>query len=337
MKRIGIIGSGFGMYGLLPSFSSLPDCQVVAFCGKKTDRVMKECEKYHVSKIYSDWKKMLDIEELDVVAIAVIPQNQYEICLVAIKKGINIFAEKPLAATLFQAKELLKFAEAKKIIHSIDFIFPEISAWEDLKKMLKTQQLGKISKITLDWDFLSYDIRNKLRTWKTDASLGGGALSFYFSHCLYYLEWLFGSMSIKKSSFEYAKESLNKTETQVNLEVEFENGAIGLLHIQCNNKLLNEHKLVVYGEKKNIVLINSSNIFDDFILTEYKVFEAGKKYKVSEVSKDKSDDDRIQLIKKIAKRFIKCCDERKQMVPSFRDGLRVQELIEEIRMKNEKE
>ena len=82
--RIGIIGSGFGLYGLLPAFNGLDNCRVVCICGKKTDRLANYCQSIGLKKIYSDWRDMLDNEELDAVAVAVIPAVQYEIAKVAI-------------------------------------------------------------------------------------------------------------------------------------------------------------------------------------------------------------------------------------------------------------
>ena len=52
---IAIIGSGFGMYCLLPAFSFTKECKVVSICGKDSERMSNFCEKYNV-KQYNDWK-----------------------------------------------------------------------------------------------------------------------------------------------------------------------------------------------------------------------------------------------------------------------------------------
>ena len=53
---MGIIGSGFGLYGLLPAFNSIKKCQVVSMCGKKTDRLVNYCKGIGLNNIYTDWK-----------------------------------------------------------------------------------------------------------------------------------------------------------------------------------------------------------------------------------------------------------------------------------------
>src|SRR3989344_1765566 len=124
--RLGIVGTGFGLYGLLPAFYSLKNCEVVSICGHKNERLLKFCKGINLNNIYEDWQDMLAQEQLDAIAIAVPPTIQYEIASVAIRKGLHIFAEKPLTATLLQARELYKLAVKNKITSAVDFIFPEI-------------------------------------------------------------------------------------------------------------------------------------------------------------------------------------------------------------------
>ena len=56
-----IIGSGFGMYGLLPAFSNIRNCNVVSICGKNSQRMEQYCKKFHVKR-YDDWKEMIQKE-----------------------------------------------------------------------------------------------------------------------------------------------------------------------------------------------------------------------------------------------------------------------------------
>jgi len=110
--KIAIIGSGFGMYGLLPAFSRVKGCQVVSICGKNSERMLNYCKKLGLNR-YTDWKGMLQKEKPDAVAIAVVPRYQYEIAKYALENGIAVFAEKPLTTSLDTSLELNKLAKKK--------------------------------------------------------------------------------------------------------------------------------------------------------------------------------------------------------------------------------
>ncbi|OGG72625.1 hypothetical protein A3A38_00080 [Candidatus Kaiserbacteria bacterium RIFCSPLOWO2_01_FULL_53_17] len=330
MLKIAIIGSGFGRYGLLPAFASIPRCKVVAICGKKTKAMADDCKRFGVMNIYSDWRALLENEKLDAVALAVTPRAQYEIGKAAIKKGLHVFAEKPLAATAAQARELLALAKRKKVVHSVDFIFPEIAAWKKAKEMLDKNTYGELRHLSVDWDFLSYDIEHKRSTWKTDSKEGGGALSFFFSHGLYYLEHFAGKISKVKSNFTYSKESLGGGEVGVDMLLTFENQSTGHVHLSCNTRGLRKHELIFRCARGTMVLGNTHGYVDDFTLTVYDE-KGARRVKVPAEKKAKNEDARVAVLRKLAARFVNSCTRGVDMHPGFAEGVRVQELIAEIR------
>jgi predicted dehydrogenase len=331
MVRIGIIGSGFGLYGLLPAFNRTPGCKVAAICGKKSERLLKYCESIGLKNIYTDWQEMLESENLDAVAIAVVPSAQYTIAKAAIKKGLNIFAEKPLAANLKQAKELNQLAKKYKSTTAVDFIFPEIAEWQKVKSLLEAGTYGKLKRIFIEWDFESYDIKNKIASWKTDNRLGGGALAFYFSHSLNYLEYFAGKIIDVKSLLLHSPKSLSGGEVGADVLIKFKKGVTGYAHISANSKGLNNHQLQFICEHGAIILENTKDITKSFSITVVsKGRESG--VKVAKQRRIKNEDERVQEVKKIALRFIKACAQKKQMVPSFVQGLRAQELLAQIKL-----
>jgi len=335
MIKIGVIGSGFGLYGLLPAFHSLPNCQVIAFCGKQSSRLSNTIKKLSLEgtiQLYQFWQEMLACEQLDAVAIAVPPNAQYPIAKMALEKNIHIFAEKPLTTQLTHACDLVDLATCRKVTHCIDFLFPEIDVWQMAKKMLDEKSLGEIRHVTVNWNFRSYDVRQKISSWKTDPSLGGGALSFYFSHVLHYLEYFVGAITSLKSSFSYSPDSLNGGEIGVNLDLEFSEGATGFAHISCDSDQM-LHQLIFTCQSGQISLENQQNITEGFILKT--IDNQGCETIIASQDltpgKDADNDERVLIVKRLAKKFIDACLQGQQMTPSFVEGARVQELIEQAR------
>lgn len=329
--RVGIIGSGFGLYGLLPAFTSLENCQVISICGKKTDRLLSYCQKIGLKKIYSDWRLMLNREKLDALAIAVTPRAQYFIAQAAIKRGLHIFAEKPLAVDPLLAKTLYDSATKAKIVHAVDFIYPEIDEWRRVKQLIDSKRYGSLKYLAVNWDFLSHDIKNKISSWKTDLKQGGGALSFYFSHSLYYLEHFAGKIIEVKSLFSYSKDSLNGGEVGVDLLFKINNSVNGYAHLRCDSSGLTRHQLLFQCEKATILLENANSITKNFTIKIYKEGKIKELMLPKDTKHPQFEDERVREVRKLAAKFADACSKKKQMTPSMKDGLRVQELIEKIR------
>ena len=333
MLRIGIIGSGFGLYGHLPAFSQIQNCRVVCICGDKTSRLVSYCNSIGLKNIYTDWQEMLNNEDLDAITLAVPPNIQYKIAKFAASKSLHIFAEKPLAINLKQAKHLLELAGKNKIVTAVDFIFPEIEEWQAVKKILEGKRFGQLQNISVAWDFLSYDIKNKISSWKTNPKQGGGALSFYFSHSLYYLEYFAGEILSAKSQLAYSKESKNGGEVAVDLLLKFKHGVTGQAHLCSNSRVSTQHQLVFTCEHATILLENTGSHVGNFFV---KIFTSGQVRQLAikhpETRSKKNEDERVKYVKKIASRFVDCCISNRQATPSFKDAVRVQELVEKIRL-----
>ena len=317
---VGIIGGGFGTTGLLPAFKSIPGCTVVGVCAHR-----------------SGWKEFLQRTDLDAVAIAVPPAAQYAITKLAITKGLHVFAEKPLAANVAQAKELLTLAKKRRIVHGIDFIFPEINAWQKVKEMLDKETFGALKHVSVNWDWQSGEDRFDKKTWRSDLKQGGGALAFYFSHGLHYLEFFAGRIKNAKAIFAYSSKvtwAKDRGETGFDVLLSFKNGVTGYAHVSSIVPGYVRHQLIFQCETGVIALETENAVVDHFTVTTYS--HAGtKRIKVAEDKGRPGEDERVKSVRKLAKRFIDACAKGapKEMRPSFEDGVRVQELIEEIRTK----
>jgi D-xylose 1-dehydrogenase (NADP+, D-xylono-1,5-lactone-forming) len=331
--NIAFIGSGFGLYGLLPAFYKIKQCNIIAYCGKKTERSLNYCSSINLNRIYDKWEDVFLNEKIDAIAIAVTPIQQYEIARYALINGIHVFAEKPLALNYKQAKELTELSIKNNIITAVDFIFPEIPAFIEVKRLIKTGELGDLKSISIAWKFLSYDLKNNINGWKTNSDLGGGALSFYCSHILYYLEWLIGKINITSSHFYFPKNTESTSESALKIEFEFGLSGKGYIDFDCFCSDKFEHIVKVEGKKKIISLVNKKNNCDGFNIQNVTNIESEYITPPQKILDKTVEDERVKYINKIAERFIRSIDTKNIMTPNFMDGLRVQELIEDIRLK----
>lgn len=313
MIRVGIIGAGFGTIGLLPAFTGIPGCTVVGVCSKR-----------------DEWQDFLQRDDLDGVAIAVPPNAQHEIAKAAIARGIHVFAEKPLATNVADARELLALAQDKGIVHGIDLMFPDIAAWEKVREMLEEKTYGNLKHVSSRWEWLSGDLREGRDTWRTDVSAGGGALAFYFTHELYALERFAGKIRDAKGTLVFAAESKNGGEVGADVSLSFENGATGEAHISCNSPETIRHEFTFTCEKATIELKSENAIVDGFTVSV--TGPEGSTLIPVKVDVDlPGEDERVKIVRKLARRFVAACADGPVMYPDFADGVRTHELIERIR------
>lgn len=95
-------------------------------------------------KYYSDYQEMLEKEKIEVVTIAVPTKFHKEVALACISKGINILLEKPIAATVAEAKEIVAKAQAKGVKFTVGHIERFNPAVIKLKELIDKGELGEI-------------------------------------------------------------------------------------------------------------------------------------------------------------------------------------------------
>ena len=104
--RVGIIGCGRISVMHFTSAKLLPQSEIVACCD--TDKVKAEAAaaKYGVNKVYTDYRKMLDNENLDAVHLCLPHYLHVPVAEYAFSKGVNVLSEKPMAISYDSAVKM---------------------------------------------------------------------------------------------------------------------------------------------------------------------------------------------------------------------------------------
>jgi predicted dehydrogenase len=118
--RIGFIGTGGMALAHARCLVEVPDAEIVAFCDVVRGRAENEAEKYG-AKAYSDYVEMLDEVELDAVYIIVPPYAHAEMEILAAKRKVNLFVERPVSTSVSAAMETADAIEQTGVICSVGY------------------------------------------------------------------------------------------------------------------------------------------------------------------------------------------------------------------------
>jgi predicted dehydrogenase len=113
-------------------------------CGRNEKVLKAFAEKWGWEETETDWKKLVEREDIDIVDIALPQHLHYDVAIAAAKNGKHIFCEKPMALTSKQAEEMLKVAEDNKITHYLNHNYRRVPAVMLAKKMIEEGKIGRI-------------------------------------------------------------------------------------------------------------------------------------------------------------------------------------------------
>jgi predicted dehydrogenase len=109
--RIGIIGTGWwATTAHFPSLKAHPKAELVAAADVRPDILGKAAQKYGVANTYTDYRQMLDKEDLDGVVVAVWHAEHFEVARTCLENGLHVMLEKPMVLRAVHARELVDVA-----------------------------------------------------------------------------------------------------------------------------------------------------------------------------------------------------------------------------------
>ena len=329
MLGLGIVGTNYGGSVLLPAFRADARCAVIALAGSDAARTAERARAAGVRKAYGDWRALLEDKDVQAIAIATPPALQKEIACAALARGKPVFAEKPMAGTLADARAMLRAADASRLPAMIDFGFHQIASWQRAKHMLDDGAIGALRHIAVHWHVENYSTRMRLRNWKTLAAGGGGVLGNFVCHCFHYLEW-FGGPVARLSARLAGLPGDEDLQTTAAMALDFAAGHVASLSMSCASYLGGGHRIELYGEDGTLVLNNAGT---DYMRGFELLYAKRPATVVTHVGVDdpfdaQYPDGRIAPVARLAKLFIDAIEKGGAAEPDFAAGYRVQQLIE---------
>lgn len=207
-------------------------------------------------KRYTDYKKMIEENEINLVGIATESGNHAEIALYCIDHGINVIIEKPMAMSIADAEEIIHRSEEKGVKVSACHQNRFNVAVQKMRNALEEGRFGKLShgSIHVRWNRNKgyYDQAPWRGTWAQD----GGALMNQCIHGIDLLRWMLGDeieevYGVTRQQFHDYLEA----EDVGMAVIKFKNGAIATVEGTTNVYPQNlEETLYLFGEKGTVKL-----------------------------------------------------------------------------------
>lgn len=239
--------------------------EIVAVCDILPEKMEAILEKHNLQddtsiKRYTDYKKLIEENDLELVSIATESGIHAEIALYCIDKGINVIIEKPMAMNMADAEEIIRLSKERNVkvcaCHQNRFNL----AVQKVKKAIDENRFGKMShgSINVRWNRNHgyYDQAKWRGTWAQD----GGALMNQCIHGIDLLRWLMGNEveEVYGATRQRFHDYLEAEDIGVAV-VKFKDGSVATIEGTTNVYPKNlEETLYLFGETGTIKLGGTS-------------------------------------------------------------------------------
>ncbi|NTW17487.1 MAG: Gfo/Idh/MocA family oxidoreductase [Syntrophaceae bacterium] len=233
MLKAGIIGLGKMGISHAAIVGPHKDVDLVAVCDTSS-LVLEAFRKFTSVRIYEDYKKMLDSENLDFVVVATPTKFHFPMVKYALEKGVHTFCEKPFSLTLKEGEVLVNLAEKNNLVNQVGYHNHFIGTFRELKRLLGNGILGELVHFNGD-AYGPVVTKSKGGTWRSDPEEGGGCLFDYASHVINLIQEIIGKpVSVYGSQLKriYSKE----VEDAVYTVLKLDSGLTGMLSVNWSDE-----------------------------------------------------------------------------------------------------
>ena len=227
MVNISIIGVGKFGINILNTFKQLERegrCKLVAICDINEEILERHCRAHNL-KGYTDYKEMLEKENIDAVAIATPDPFHKEPTVYSANLKKHVFVEKPMDTTIEGCLEMIEACRKNNVLLQVDF-HKRFDPYH--KEIRKNVQEGKIGRV--EYGYVHMEDRIEVPSkwfpkWASESSPSW----FLGIHFYDLLRWILGSDGKKvyaKGKKWKLKDMGIDTYDSITAIVEFENGAV---------------------------------------------------------------------------------------------------------------
>src|SRR5437870_10453034 len=152
MKKlnIGIIGYGFmgrahsNAYRKVNHFFDLKYRPILkAVCARNVDNAKAFAEKWGYESVETDWRKLIERDDIDLIDICTPNNTHAEIAIAAARAGKMILCEKPLALNGPEALQMVEAVEKAGVPNMVWYNYRRVPAVTLARRLIEKGRLGR--------------------------------------------------------------------------------------------------------------------------------------------------------------------------------------------------
>ena len=189
--KVAVVGCGFiANAAHLPSLKRIENVEIAAVVDIIEERARKAAEEFKADKWFTDYTKVLDMKDIDVIDVCTPTYTHCEITVASLKAGKHVVCEKPISLKLREANEMIETAKKENmrfmVAHCLRF-WPE---YVRVKRLVEEGAIGepRIARAYRQSGFPMW------APWHKKIEYGGGVFIDMSIHDVDFLRWVLGEV-----------------------------------------------------------------------------------------------------------------------------------------------
>ena len=336
--RAGVAGAGFGTRVIVPALRA-EGWEVPALWSRREEMVQKRAAKMEIPFATTDYQAFLERDDLDLVVIVTPTSTHRDMYIEALRSGKHVLCEKPFAMNAQEAEEVVAAAAETSATVMINFESRFMPQRLHVERLVKDGYVGEVRHASVEmwWDqgFSEQD-----RTWRSQASMGGGALNEQGSHHLDQFRQWFGEAEWAQAhlaAYEPGRrDSDADTDDYFTATLGLESGAVATITMSWTAGPSQGSRLTVAGSEGTLTAYCPYPLFMQGEVRGARRGDASLEPldlpdDLEPLAIERLDQGMIESQRRLLRAFERGMGDGSSPVPNLEDGLQVQRMLDAIR------
>ena len=135
-------------YSHAAGYAAVDETEIVAACDIHEERLANFVERWNVPAAYTDYREMIEKENLDIVSVTTRPEQHAEEMVFAAEHGVKgVYAEKPLCMSLVETDAIRDAFERNGVHLEYGPIYRHWTAYEQARTIAESGELGEVQSV----------------------------------------------------------------------------------------------------------------------------------------------------------------------------------------------
>lgn len=141
--KVGIVGGGWIALRHVPALAAADGVELVAACD--VDRARAEAiAGPRNARVYERWEEMLERERLQAVWVCTPPLYHREVAVEALRRGLHVYLEKPIARTVTDGEAIVDAAQRSEAICMVGYQWHATELLDEIRDAVAGQSIGML-------------------------------------------------------------------------------------------------------------------------------------------------------------------------------------------------
>ena len=261
--KLGIIGCGIAATELhWPVLQKLRDkFQITAICNNTEQKAKEFAELVGGVPYVLDYKELLKNPDVEAIIIALPIYLNNQVTKDVLSAGKHVFVEKPLAANIEEARDLLEFGQSFPQVKMVGENWYFHPVFHRVKELIAEGRIGEPYAIFWDiFQLVTLDSKYAHTKWRIEQKHKGGFITDGGIHNIAALRLMFGEITAGNAFSKSINPAIGEVDT-FSLQFETKNRVHGVLNIFRSPNGVSKNQLLVLGKQGSIVVEANKRIF----------------------------------------------------------------------------